>query len=126
MHSTAGCTIQQYLGVNKVSGNKGSGYAGGVQASSSNVIEKQIIFGGTSRLREQIKNTIKVMDADLYVVLSGCATELVGDDIPAMTKEAQEQRYPVINIQTPGFKGDIHYGYEVTLRTLIEQLHKSL
>ncbi|MBR9647734.1 nitrogenase component 1 [Clostridium tyrobutyricum] len=124
VHSTAGCTIQQYLGVNKVSGNKGSGYAGGVQASSSNVIEKQIIFGGTSRLREQIKNTIKVMDADLYVVLSGCATELVGDDIPAMTKEAQEQRYPVINIQTPGFKGDIHYGYEVTLRTLIEQLHK--
>jgi nitrogenase molybdenum-iron protein beta chain len=80
VHSTAGCTIQQYLGVNKVSGNKGSGYAGGVQASSSNVIEKQIIFGGTSRLREQIKNTIKVMDADLYVVLSGCATELVGDD----------------------------------------------
>ncbi|MFL0195278.1 nitrogenase component 1 [Clostridium sp. WILCCON 0269] len=124
VHSTAGCAVQQYLGVNKVSGNRGSGYTGGIQVSSSNVIEKQVIFGGTSRLREQIKNTIKVLDADLYVVLSGCATELVGDDIPAMTKEAQEQRYPVINVQTPGFKGDIHYGYEITVRTLIEQLPK--
>lgn len=124
VHSTAGCAVQQYLGVNKVSGNRGSGYTGGIQVSSSNVIEKQVIFGGTSRLREQIKNTIKVLDADLYVVLSGCATELVGDDIPAMTKEAQEQKYPVINVQAPGFKGDIHYGYEITVRTLIEQLPK--
>lgn len=65
-----------------------------------------------------------MLDADLYVVLSGCATELVGDDIPAMTKEAQEQKYPVINVQAPGFKGDIHYGYEITVRTLIEQLPK--
>ncbi|MCI1945368.1 nitrogenase component 1 [Clostridium luticellarii] len=124
VHSTAGCAAQQYLGVNKVSGNRGAGCTGGIQVPSSNVIEKQVIFGGTSRLREQIKNTIKVIDADLYVILSGCATELVGDDIPAMTKEAQEQRYPVINAQTPGFKGDIHHGYEIAVTTLIQQLPK--
>jgi len=122
VHSTAGCAVQQYFGGNKVSGWRGSGYVGGGAAPSSNVIEKQIVFGGSSRLREQIKNTVKVVKAELYTVLSGCATELVGDDIPAMVKEAQEQGFPVIYIAAPGFKGDIHNGYELAVKGIIEQL----
>ncbi|BBB89634.1 MAG TPA: nitrogenase component 1 [Methylomusa anaerophila] len=124
VHSTAGCGIQQYLGGSRVGGWNGAGYTGGVATPSSNIMEKQVIFGGSSRLREQIKNTVKIVKADLYVVLSGCATELVGDDIPAMTKEAQEQGLPVIHVSTPGFKGDVHTGYEVTVKRIIEQLPK--
>lgn len=121
-HATAGCGMQQYLSGGKAGGWDGSGYAGGEALPSSNVIEKQIIFGGSSRLREQIKNTVKVIQADLYVVLPGCATEIVGDDIPAMVKEAQDQDFPVIYIPAPGFKGDIHSGYELAVKGIIEQL----
>jgi nitrogenase molybdenum-iron protein beta chain len=122
VHSTAGCGIQQYLGGCKAGGWGGSGYAGGEALPSSNVMEKQIIFGGSSRLREQIKNTVKVMQADLYAVLPGCATELVGDDISAMVKEARDQDFPVAYIPAPGFKGDIHTGYELAVKALIGQL----
>lgn len=122
IHSTAGCGLQHYLGTTKMSGWNGSGYSGGLATPSSNVGEKQIIFGGASRLREQIKNTAKVVKADLYTVLSGCATELVGDDIGAMTKEAQQQGIPVVHIATPGFRGDVHSGYSLAVKGLIDQL----
>ncbi|KAF0219094.1 MAG: nitrogenase molybdenum-iron protein alpha and beta [Geobacteraceae bacterium] len=122
IHSTAGCGMQQYLGGSLVSGCSGSGYSGGLATPSTNIIEKHVVFGGSSRLREQIKNTLKLVKSDLYVVLSGCATELVGDDVPAMAKEAREQGHPVVYANTPGFRGGTHHGYELAVKALIEQL----
>lgn len=115
VHSTAGCGRQEELGLGKQGGYQGQRAA----LPSSNVREKQIVFGGASRLREQIKNTVKTVAADAYVVLSGCATELVGDDIPAMAKEAREQGYPVLQVAAPGFKGDVHQGYEAVVQGLL-------
>lgn len=117
VHSTAGCTIQQVIG-NKVSSHNG------FDIPSTNVNEKHVIFGGGSRLREQIKNTVKVINGDLYVTLSGCAPELVGDDVITMTNEAQEQGEPVIYFNAPGFKGKFHLGYEGVVNALINQLPK--
>ncbi|MGL4107902.1 nitrogenase component 1 [Clostridium sp. LP20] len=115
VHSTAGCTIQGTYGdeLNTISN---------FHISSSNIIEKQVIFGGTSRLREQIKNTIKVIDGDLYIVLSGCTSELVGDDIIAMTREAKEEGKKIIYCKTPGFKGNVYKGYEDVVSSIINQL----
>lgn len=115
VHSTAGCTIQQNI-VNNVSSHNG------FDIPSTNIIEKQVIFGGGSRLREQIKNTVKVVEADLYVTLSGCSPELVGDDVITMTNEAQEQGEPVIYFKAPGFKGKFHLGYEGVVNAIINQL----
>lgn len=122
IHSTSGCGVQSHLGGDLCSGWSGTGFIGGSEIPSSNISEKQIVFGGSSRLREQIKNTVKVVSGDLYVVLSGCAAEMVGDDIPAMAKEAREQGFPVINISTPGFRGSAHRGYELFLKEIIAQL----
>lgn len=120
VHSTAGCAAQE-----KYISNASNGYAvDNYTIACTNVIEKQIIFGGTSRLREQIKNTVKVLEGDLYVVVSGCASEIVGDDIGAMTKEAAEQGYPVINISTPGFKGHSFDAYIKVTKAIIEGLSR--
>lgn len=122
IHATAGCGVQNYLGGILASGGAAHcGGNGGVDASS-NIGEKHVVFGGGSRLREQLKNTAKVVRGDLYAVLSGCATEMIGDDIPAMTKEAREQGIPAIFANTPGFRGDLSRGYELAVQALIEQL----
>ena len=121
IHSTAGCAVQE-----KYISNAANGYtADNYTLACTNVIEKQIIFGGSARLREQIKNTVKVLEGELYVVVSGCASEIVGDDIGAMTKEAAEQGYPVINISTPGFKGHSFDAYVKVTKGIIEGLSKS-
>lgn len=120
LHSTPGCGIQQYIS-NKAGGN-GAGYISGYSIPNSNVYEKQVIFGGTSRLREQIKNTVKVLHGDLYVTLSGCEAEMVGDDIISMTQEIIDQGERAIYYRAPGFKGDQHIGYEGVIDAIISQL----
>jgi nitrogenase molybdenum-iron protein beta chain len=59
VHSSSGCAVQNYL-----SGHSAA-RLGGLEVPGTNVLEKQVIVGGGSRLREQIKNTVKVMDGSL-------------------------------------------------------------
>ncbi|NTW57458.1 MAG: oxalate:formate antiporter [Chlorobiaceae bacterium] len=120
IHSNAGCGMQHFLGINRQGNN--SGPYGSPPVSSSNISEKHVVFGGSSRLREQLKNTVKVVDGELYFIVTGCSTEMVGDDIPAMAKEGREQSFPVIYANTPGFRGDVHHGYQLALKALVEQL----
>jgi nitrogenase molybdenum-iron protein beta chain len=120
IHSTSGCGVQHYLGGTRLSG--GNDPFGSPPVSSTNIREKHVVFGGGSRLREQLKNTVKVVKGDLYAIVTGCSVEMVGDDIPAMTKEGIDQDWPVIYANTPGFRGDVHQGYQLAVRSLIEQL----
>lgn len=120
VHSNAGCTIQNYL-ANKASGF-GNGEVSGYSIPSTDVQERHVIFGGASRLREQIKNTVKVVNGDLYIVLNSCESAMVGDDIAAMTKEAVEQGEPVIDCLIAGFHGDSHYGYESVVTDIIKKI----
>lgn len=122
IHSSAGCSIQSKLTDNILGGSNGVHYSGWLETSATAVFEKQVVFGGGSRLREQLKNTIKVQQADLFVVLSGCAPELVGDDVPAMVKEGQDQEFPVISVGTPGFKSNVYKGYELAIKAIIERI----
>lgn len=120
LHSTPGCGLQHDIA--KKVGSAYAAYVQGYEIPSSNVYEKQVIFGGTSRLREQIKNTVKVMKGDLYVTLSGCESEMVGDDSISMTQEIVDQGEKAINYKAPGFKGDQYIGYEGIVSTLIDKL----
>jgi len=120
IHSTSGCGLQHYLGGTRLSG--GNDPFGSPPVSSTNIREKHVVFGGGSRLREQLKNSVKVVQGDLYAIVTGCSIEMVGDDVPAMAKEGLDQDWPVIYANTPGFRGDVHQGYQLAVRSLIEQL----
>ncbi|GAM10275.1 nitrogenase molybdenum-iron protein beta chain [Geobacter sp. OR-1] len=120
IHSTSGCGVQHYLGGTRLSG--GNAPFGSAPVSSTNIREKHVVFGGGSRLREQLKNSVKVVQGDLYAIVTGCSIEMVGDDVPAMAKEGLDQDWPVVYANTPGFRGDVHQGYQLAVRALIEQL----
>lgn len=120
VHSNPGCVISNYL-ANKASGVP-EGLISGYSVPGTNSQERHIIFGGASRLREQIKNTIKVVQGDLYIVLNSCEAAMVGDDIDAMTREAQEQGEAVIDTLVAGFHGDTYYGYESIVTDIIQKL----
>lgn len=120
LHTTPGCGLQHDIA--KKVGVSSAAYIQTYEIPSSNIYEKQVIFGGTSRLREQIKNTVKVMKGDLYITLSGCESEMVGDDSISMTQEIVDQGEKAINYKAPGFKGDQYIGYEGIVNALIESL----
>jgi nitrogenase molybdenum-iron protein beta chain len=121
LHASPGCGASAGLGTDAAA-NSCDGPVASVRELSATVLqEKQVVFGGTARLREQIKNTLKVHNGDLYVVVTGCVPEIVGDDTPAMVKEAREQHFPVIGVASPGFKGHAWTGYAQTARALLDQ-----
>jgi nitrogenase molybdenum-iron protein beta chain len=121
VHSTSGCVIQHDHALR--AGGCLSPFFQGFEIPSSNIYEKQIIFGGASRLREQMKNAVKVFAGDLYVVLPGCEAEMVGDDSAAMTAElVAGQGTPIICYGGAGFKGDAYSGYAGVMEAIFAQL----
>jgi nitrogenase molybdenum-iron protein beta chain len=117
VHAGAGCAYNYYIGGNAGAGYLGGGYCGAASTPSSNAAEREIIFGGEDRLREQIRSTIEIMDGDLYVVVSGCQVEMIGDDIRGAAAGVEDEK--VLAVQTPGFNGNSQHGYDLLLEKLI-------
>ena len=124
MHAASGCAGSIAWGQNGGSGLQVGGYCGGLAVPSSNVGEREVIFGGNERLAEEIRNSLKVMDGRLFVVLTSCVTEIIGDDIGAVVSEIQpelDSKTSLIFARTGGFKGNSYYGYDLVMQALVEQ-----
>ena len=115
IHSTLGCGGGLAGATSFGAGYLGSGYCGGSSAPSSGITEKEIIFGGDKRLQEQITATLEIMEGELFIVTTGCMTEMIGDDVESVVSEFSEALKPVIAISTPSFVGDSYVGYEILL-----------
>jgi nitrogenase molybdenum-iron protein beta chain len=121
IHASAGCGYNLFGAASSGAGYFGGGYCGGAAWSSTNVVEREIVFGGDSRLEEQIRTTLELMDGDLYVVVTGCMVEMIGDDVLAVTAAFEEERAPVLAVPTPSFKGDSYDGYDMVLSGLFRR-----
>ncbi|MHB8064183.1 MAG: nitrogenase component 1 [Ruminiclostridium sp.] len=120
IHASAGCGANLF-GSQQAGGTYGAGYCGGLSASSSNVTENEIIFGGEDRLKEQIATTLEIIDAELYIVVTSCMTEIIGDDTKAVANYFRENNKPVFAVSTGGFKGNSYKGYDLVLETLFTE-----
>jgi nitrogenase molybdenum-iron protein beta chain len=98
-----------------------SGYLNPQTYPCTNIGETEIVFGGEGKLHDVIENALKVMDGDLFVVLSGCTTEIVGDDIDQVVSEFEDAEKPVISVATAGFKGTNIQGHEWVVNGIINQ-----
>jgi len=81
-----------------------------------------VVFGGEDRLREQIRNTADIIDADIYFVITGCTTGLIGDNVKAVVAEFADKGHHLVFAETAGFIGDSYKGYDVACNALIEQV----
>ncbi|MDR0804937.1 MAG: hypothetical protein LBN42_04055 [Oscillospiraceae bacterium] len=115
IHTSAGCGGNLANSVSFGSGYLGGGYCTGGAAPSSAITETEIVFGGAERLAEQIKTTLELIDGELYVVATGCMTEMIGDDVFGVVGEFHEGGAPIVAVSTPSFKGDSYHGYDIVL-----------
>lgn len=122
IHSSTGCGFNCYNGTNSGAGYLGGGYCGGTATPSSNVVERHIVFGGEDRLREQIRSTLEIMDGDVYVVVTGCMVEMIGDDVQSVAAEFEDAEKPVLAVNTPSFQGNSYHGYEQVFSALAREL----
>lgn len=118
IHAAAGCGGNLFAGQNASAGYYGAGYCGGMAVPSSNVLERDIVFGGEGRLKQQIAKTLEIIKAELFVVVSGCMTDVIGDDINSVVNGFKEKGAPVLAAETGGFKGSSYHGYDLVLESL--------
>lgn len=121
IHAGPGCSGKLWSGLSFCNGFQGSGYAGGSAVPSTNTGEREVVFGGEERLRSVIAGALKVMDADLFVVLTGCTSDIVGDDTAQVVRDFQAEGAPIVHVTTGGFKGNSFAGHEALLDALINQ-----
>ncbi|GMB00677.1 nitrogenase component 1 [Pelosinus sp. IPA-1] len=119
LHAPSGCAGNHAWTQAGGCGLQVGGYCGGLSIPGSNVQEKEVVFGGTERLEEQINNTLKVMDGDLYVVLTSCVTDIIGDDVASVVRPLRDKGIDIIHAETGGFKGNSYLGYELVLESLL-------
>lgn len=121
IHAGPGCGSKLYRGMSQAGGYQGAGYAGSDAIPSSNLVEKDVVFGGVDKLRGLIEGTLKVMDGDFFVVLTSCISEIIGDDVGNVIGEFRKKGVPIVFAETAGFKGDSYKGHEFVLEAIIEQ-----
>ncbi|MDR1231014.1 MAG: hydrogenase [Spirochaetaceae bacterium] len=115
LHSGPGCGA-------KLNNNQGtSGKFSHNIFPCTSVSEKEVVFGGNDKLRATIENALKIIDAELFIVLSGCTSEIIGDDIADVAGEFKHAAKPVVYANTPGFKGNNYLGHDWILKALFEQ-----
>lgn len=116
IHSGPGCA-------SKLNENTGTGgFFNPNVFPCTSISEKEVVFGGNNKLRSTIHNAFRVIDADLYVVLSGCMGEIVGDDIQEVTEEFTDSGKDIVWVKTPGFQGNNYLGHDWVLKAIFQQL----
>jgi nitrogenase molybdenum-iron protein beta chain len=100
---------------------RSTGYAGGNTSPCTNFSENEVIFGGVERLRQIIKNTYKVLDTELQVVLTGCTAGIVGDDVESLVDEFRDEGKPIVSVETPGFKCSNFEAHSLVVNAIIDQ-----
>ncbi len=116
LHAGPGCC-------NKITSliGQGEGYAGGSTIPCTNSSERDVVFGGVEKLRTVVNGALHVVDADLYVILTGCTSSIVGDDIDSVAQEFRGKGHPVVCAETGGFKTNNYRSHETVVNAIIDQ-----
>jgi len=116
-HCGPGCATKQFQALSSIHAYQG----GEFHVPSTNCGNREVIFGGADRLDELIASTLKVMEAELFVVQTGCIPGLVGDDVASVVEKYQRRGVPIVFAETSGYRGNNFTGHETVIRAIIDQ-----
>ncbi|MCL5292405.1 MAG: nitrogenase [Actinobacteria bacterium] len=102
-----------------------------IDVASSSLSEKGAVYGGEANLVQGLRNVIKSYRPALIGVVTGCLAETIGDDVPRIIKEFEQEIADATNatnvpyivpVSTPSYRGSQSEGFRVALRSLVERL----
>ena len=88
---------------------------------STDLRERDVVFGGTAKLHASLDELIKLHKPKAVFVYTTCIVGVIGDDVEAVCKEvSREKGIPVIPVQAPGFQGSKKDGYRIACESLFQ------
>ncbi len=86
---------------------------------STDMQEKDVIYGGEGKLYKAIGELIDKYEPRAAFIYSTCIVGVIGDDVEAVCKKVQaEKGIPVIPVDSEGFKGSKKEGYKAACEAL--------
>ncbi|WP_353117010.1 nitrogenase iron-molybdenum cofactor biosynthesis protein NifE [Nitratidesulfovibrio sp.] len=88
---------------------------------STDLQEKDVIFGGEKKLAAALDELIDLHQPKAAFVYSTCIVGLIGDDLGAVCRKMSEKKgIPVIPVQSEGFKGNKREGYLAACKAMFQ------
>ena len=87
---------------------------------STDLREKDVVFGGESKLYRSLTELIDRYTPKAAFVYSTCIVGVIGDDLEAVCRTvSSEKGLPVIPVEAPGFIGTKKDGYKIACEALL-------
>ncbi len=88
---------------------------------STDMQEKDVIYGGEGKLYNAIRELIEEYKPSAAFIYSTCIIGVIGDDVEAICRKVQaEKGIPVIAVDSEGFKGSKKEGYKAACSALFK------
>ncbi len=125
VHGPIGCASYTW----DIRGSLSSGSELYRNSFSTDLSEKDIVFGGEKKLAAAIDEVVEKHHPKVIFVYATCIVGVIGDDIEAVCRLA-ERKYGVrvIPVKSPGFSGNKAHGYKMACNAILSLLepHKGI
>ncbi|MDR2605595.1 MAG: nitrogenase iron-molybdenum cofactor biosynthesis protein NifE [Desulfovibrio sp.] len=125
VHGPIGCAAYTW----DIRGSLSSGSELYRNSFSTDLQEKDVVFGGTEKLAAAVDDVMRVYAPALIFIYCTCIVGVIGDDVEAVCRNA-ERTYGnrVVAVKAPGFSGNKAVGYrlagEALMRLLMPHRHQ--
>jgi nitrogenase molybdenum-cofactor synthesis protein NifE len=117
VHGPIGCAAYTW----DIRGSLSSGPETYRNSFSTDLREKDVIFGGEKKLAGAIDEIVEKHDARVIFVYATCIVGVIGDDIGAVCRAAEMKHgIRVIPVQSSGFAGNKSMGYKAACEALMK------
>lgn len=115
VHGPIGCASYTW----DIRGSSTSGPELYKSSFSTNMKEKDVVFGGEKKLACALRELVSKYRPPAVFVYSTCIVGVIGDDLRAVCEAAQEElNIPVLPVMSEGFKGNKKLGYRAACHAL--------
>jgi len=117
VHGPIGCAVYTW----DIRGALSSGPELHRLSFSTDLQEKDVIFGGEEKLFRALVELIDRHQPKAAFVYSTCIVGIIGDDLTAVCKKASKAKgVPVIPVHSEGFKGNKRAGYNAACKAMFQ------
>lgn len=121
VHGPIGCASYTW----DIRGALSSGPALHRLSFSTDLQEKEVIFGGEEKLYKALVELIDRHAPAAAFVYSTCIVGIIGDDLNAVcARVSREKGIPVLPVQSEGFKGNKRSGYHAACKAMFQLMGK--
>jgi len=115
IHGPAGCAVYTW----DIRGALSSGPELHRMSFSTDLQEKEVVYGGEKKLRAALSELIEAYRPKAAFVYSTCIVGLIGDDVQAVCAAIEaEYGIPVIPVHSEGFRGTKKDGYKAACEAI--------